>query len=223
MTKLTDEEKKEKSRIAAKKYRETHKDKIKADQKKIREKNKEKNKQYSKKYYLKNKEKFQEESKSYYEENREIILEKSSKYYEENKETKIKQYIENHKLEKSVYNKQYAKINKEKLKKYYDERNKTLKGRFSILKSASKKRNKELAITFDQYSEEVIKPCFYCQDYFRKNEVGTGCGLDRVDNTKGYLIDNIVSCCAHCNYLKGEIYSQSQTIAMVNALIALEK
>ena len=27
-------------------------------------------------------------------------------------------------------------------------------------------------------------------------------GIDRVDNTKGYYIDNVVSCCRECNYSK---------------------
>jgi len=40
------------------------------------------------------------------------------------------------------------------------------------------------------------KPCYYC-----------GCktwtiGLDRVDNSKGYIEGNIVSCCGACNRMK---------------------
>ena len=27
-------------------------------------------------------------------------------------------------------------------------------------------------------------------------------GLDRVDNNKGYTIDNVVPCCKRCNYAK---------------------
>jgi len=27
-------------------------------------------------------------------------------------------------------------------------------------------------------------------------------GLDRIDNTKGYVIDNVVPCCGHCNLMK---------------------
>jgi hypothetical protein len=34
-------------------------------------------------------------------------------------------------------------------------------------------------------------------------------GLDRVDNTKGYIISNIVSCCGQCNRAKG-ILSQEE-------------
>jgi hypothetical protein len=27
-------------------------------------------------------------------------------------------------------------------------------------------------------------------------------GIDRMDNTKGYVLGNIVSCCTECNYVK---------------------
>ena len=33
-------------------------------------------------------------------------------------------------------------------------------------------------------------------------------GIDRIDNNKGYTIDNIVPCCAKCNYAKGKLTLQ---------------
>lgn len=216
------EEKKIKARIAAKKYRDSHKDKIRQDQKKIREANKDKSKAYSKEYYLTNKEKFQEYSKEYYELNRNVVLDRCSAYYYKHKDGYVKNYRDSHKEEKSEYNKSHYSLHSEDIKSYHKEMNKTLRGRFRTLKYAAKKRKRELNLTFDQYSTEVIKPCFYCNDHFRKNEIGTGVGLDRVDNSKGYILENIVSCCSHCNYLKSDIYSQKQTIAMVQALIKLE-
>jgi hypothetical protein len=36
--------------------------------------------------------------------------------------------------------------------------------------------------------------CFYCGDVSK--------GIDRVDNAKGYIPDNCVSCCSVCNYMK---------------------
>lgn len=36
-------------------------------------------------------------------------------------------------------------------------------------------------------------------------------GLDRVDNTQGYLISNIVSCCKQCNQMKMD-YTRSEFI-----------
>jgi len=84
-------------------------------------------------------------------------------------------------------------------------------------KRASKRRNYEFQLTFDSFSDLIMKNCFYCDsppsmtytygkstkiqppvDYnkFRYN------GVDRVDNTKGYNITNCVSCCKICNNSK---------------------
>jgi hypothetical protein len=53
------------------------------------------------------------------------------------------------------------------------------------------------------------RPCYYCgieplQPYFPKHYSG-GCfynGLDRVDNARGYELDNVVPCCGTCNKAK---------------------
>jgi len=34
--------------------------------------------------------------------------------------------------------------------------------------------------------------------------ITVGSGIDRLDNTKGYIIGNIVSCCTICNIIRGE-------------------
>jgi len=39
-------------------------------------------------------------------------------------------------------------------------------------------------------------PCYYCGDNIET------IGLDRLNNTKGYSLDNIVSCCTPCNMMK---------------------
>ena len=52
--------------------------------------------------------------------------------------------------------------------------------------------------------ELMLENCFYCggepegnmKGKFRYN------GLDRVDNSKGYTLDNVVPCCMHCNRAK---------------------
>jgi len=45
----------------------------------------------------------------------------------------------------------------------------------------------------------INRPCFYCG---QKNDTK---GLDRVDNNKGYLIENVVSCCQQCNLMKRDM------------------
>jgi hypothetical protein len=43
----------------------------------------------------------------------------------------------------------------------------------------------------------IRQPCIYCGGYDNYN------GIDRVDNAKGYEVDNCVSCCKICNFMKG--------------------
>ena len=40
------------------------------------------------------------------------------------------------------------------------------------------------------------KPCYYCGSIIET------VGVDRVDNNKGYTLDNVVPCCSKCNYMK---------------------
>ncbi len=59
-------------------------------------------------------------------------------------------------------------------------------------------RYKEFKLTLDEFTEIISKPCYYCN---QSNEYNIN-GIDRVDNNKGYLKDNIVACCFICNRMK---------------------
>ena len=66
------------------------------------------------------------------------------------------------------------------------------------------KRNaesKQLAFEFskEEFTEIVKLHCNYCGIIQEKGFNG----IDRLDSTIGYIIDNCVSCCAMCNYMKG--------------------
>lgn len=73
------------------------------------------------------------------------------------------------------------------------------------------KKNREFALTYDQVRDLTSKPCYYCGSLpSSKQPSNTGKtkaiyvynGIDRIDNDRGYLIDNVVSCCATCNFMK---------------------
>lgn len=78
----------------------------------------------------------------------------------------------------------------------------------------AKARNLEFKIPFDLFDLLTSKDCFYCGEPPRsKLEVSPGIrpydscvynGLDRVDSNKGYLIDNVVTCCGLCNRMKNK-------------------
>lgn len=72
----------------------------------------------------------------------------------------------------------------------------------------AKKRNIEFNINFENFVEICIKECFYCGSAPRqlskisKNGEFYYNGIDRLDNSKGYNKENIVTCCGICNRMK---------------------
>jgi hypothetical protein len=61
--------------------------------------------------------------------------------------------------------------------------------------------NINFELTKEQFDEIVIKPCYYCEIIQDKGFNG----IDRMDSSKGYELDNCVSCCDECNTMKGAL------------------
>ena len=76
-------------------------------------------------------------------------------------------------------------------------------------KKSAKKRKIEYKLTDEQLVEIARKDCYYCgakPNNISKHPGSNGeyiyNGLDRVNNSKGYITDNIVPCCKDCNRSK---------------------
>lgn len=76
-------------------------------------------------------------------------------------------------------------------------------------KQNAKSGGLEQALTDEQIIALHKENCHYCgappsNEYSTKYNTGsyTYNGIDRVDNDKGYFIDNVVSCCDFCNKAK---------------------
>ena len=81
---------------------------------------------------------------------------------------------------------------------------------FCEYKNKAKERKYSFSLTKEQVFNLINKNCVYCNSeplnvkklyehpeyYIRYN------GIDRIDNTKGYSIDNVVTCCKYCNQAK---------------------
>lgn len=68
--------------------------------------------------------------------------------------------------------------------------------RFKAYKAGAENRNILFNITFEQFYRLWQRPCSYCASPIET------IGVDRIDNEKGYSVDNICSCCSTCNYWK---------------------
>lgn len=71
------------------------------------------------------------------------------------------------------------------------------------------KRNREFSLTKDEFKLMINSVCQYCgrepQAPITKRATKTKFvfnGIDRVDNTKGYTVENCVPCCNICNRAK---------------------
>jgi hypothetical protein len=70
---------------------------------------------------------------------------------------------------------------------------------FMRYRHSAKVRGLEFAIILEQVKEWFSKPCTYCEGTELMRT------LDRVDNSRGYVPDNVVPCCIRCNLLKGDM------------------
>lgn len=80
---------------------------------------------------------------------------------------------------------------------------------YSRYKSRSKKRKIIFSLSFDTFVSLTSQNCYYCgakPSNTTINEAGNGDyvnnGIDKVDNDKGYVENNVVPCCKICNYAK---------------------
>jgi hypothetical protein len=81
----------------------------------------------------------------------------------------------------------------------------------SYIKHAEE-RNLSFELSFEQFLELSQKNCYYCglePSNINKSNFNNGDfiynGIDRVDNTKGYTIENCVSSCRPCNIAKADM------------------
>lgn len=92
-------------------------------------------------------------------------------------------------------------------------------------KGAARHRGLEWALPDDQFYALTTGDCTYCGV-----EPSTVCqpsrngsyvynGIDRVDNDKGYISDNVVSCCNRCNHAKRDM-PQAEFLAWIGRLAA---
>lgn len=65
-------------------------------------------------------------------------------------------------------------------------------------KANTKTRGLDLAISYDLFTNLVNQPCSYCCSLPLN-------GIDRVDNTRGYVLGNVQPCCRICNRAKREM------------------
>ena len=144
-----------------------------------KKKNAERVKAYNKKYYAQNKEKFAKRA-------RKLI---KDGYY--------KEWYKNNKFNHNEAVKKWKRNNPEKAKQYSDKSNRTLRGLWRRYRQSANRYDRDFNLTMEEFEKIVTQPCLYCGD-----EEERWRGVDRFDNSKGYIKGNCVPCCTWCNYIK---------------------
>ena len=67
--------------------------------------------------------------------------------------------------------------------------------KYNSYKSGAKARGQEFKLTFGAFKKRITQPCAYCGSTSK-------IGVDRLDNKKGYTLENSIPCCTTCNMMK---------------------
>ncbi len=82
---------------------------------------------------------------------------------------------------------------------------------YNNYKRNARRLKRSFEISFEQFKGLVSASCSYCGDapssVLKKAGARYGIvynGLDRVDNDRGYVLDNVVTACKFCNFAKSQ-------------------
>lgn len=81
---------------------------------------------------------------------------------------------------------------------------------------AKNNSRKEFNVSKEFYIDVISKPCYYC---FKSLSNETGSGLDRIDNNKGYLEDNVLPCCGNCNSIRSNKLTVEEMQVAMKAIL----
>lgn len=98
-----------------------------------------------------------------------------------------------------------------------------LRACFSLYRANARRKNLQFDLNIDEFKEITSKNCYYCNikpsnRNQRHKYIYYYNGIDRVDNNKGYIKNNIVPCCTQCNTKKGAI-----TLDIINKILEFLK
>lgn len=80
---------------------------------------------------------------------------------------------------------------------------------YCFYRSGAKQRNIEWGLSEDEFKSFIKMDCYYCgekpsryQTVSYRDDYELVNGIDRIDSSKGYSVDNCVPCCNTCNLMK---------------------
>jgi hypothetical protein len=126
---------------------------------------------------------------------------KLSKYWMDYRGRKIEENVDAYLENNAKTMKNWRDNNPDKVKEINQKKKENINESFNIYKRDAILKNREFKLFFDDFAELIKKTCFYCEEIQDKGFNG----IDRKDCTKGYIKENVVSCCKICNFIKGSL------------------
>jgi hypothetical protein len=160
-----------------------------------------KNKDSIKKWKLKNKDKIAVYAKEYRMRHPESIRLSRKRYNERHKDVL--------RMKRRLYRVKNRVIKPPRIRLTTQERE--FNERLNKYKRNARIRNYDFLLSSEDFRQLLDTPCYYCG--------GAGGGVDRVDNSIGYVLDNVVACCRACNWTKRILSKQ----AFIKICIAVAK
>lgn len=90
------------------------------------------------------------------------------------------------------------------------------KRRFQKLIYKCRHEQLELNLSYEDCLTLWKQGCYYCT---KSLLFETGAGLDRLDNLKGYILDNVVSCCGSCNQIRNRWLTSEEMVVAMKAVL----
>ena len=124
---------------------------------------------------------------------------KCSAYWIESCARLIEANIEVYLMKNAEKSKKWREANPEKVKIINKESSENIEYHYKNYVISASLRNLEFTLTKEYFMDIVKTPCDYCNIIQKKGFNG----IDRLDSTIGYTVDNCKSCCEMCNMMKG--------------------
>jgi len=124
-------------------------------------------------------------------------IQKEKGYYKEWRKKQLEERPEEFRQHNNEVSKEWRVINSEHLARWYRT---SVNPRLDALKRAAITRGIAWNLTDDEAKEMLVNPCIYCNHIDLEVRVN---GIDRLDSSKPYTLENCRSCCKDCNYMKG--------------------
>lgn len=142
--------------------------------------------------------------------------------FKRRKSESARKSYQKHKKRKLEKAKEYREKNRDKYNKYRNEyRTKNPRGIYEVIKQGAKKRGVNFSLDKEDFvlwynAEERI--CIYCKrtedDILKDKDIiqnkSGRLTIDRLNNNRGYRLNNIGLCCRRCNTIKGNFFTQKE-------------